>query len=211
MKIIQNSIRIIFLLLFIFLTLNGNPMIWFIFFAISLIVAIFFGRIYCGYICPMNTCMVFVNGSMKNHRNDKRQVPYWLLKKQAPYIFLLLTIISVLVLKQIFHVNLPIMLIWIFISIFSVTIFKPYVFHNHICPFGVLQKLFSKSPIFSKAIDTQKCINCLKCQKVCNSNAINFNNSKLEINSSLCHQCQDCTLTCPLDAINYRKKSRANK
>ena len=54
MKYIVNAIRILFLALFIFLLANGKVVLWLALFAISLIAALIFGRVYCWYVCPMN-------------------------------------------------------------------------------------------------------------------------------------------------------------
>ncbi|NLJ94805.1 MAG: 4Fe-4S binding protein [Clostridiaceae bacterium] len=32
-------------------------MVWLILYGLSLLAALFFGRLYCGYLCPMNTLM----------------------------------------------------------------------------------------------------------------------------------------------------------
>ena len=58
MKYITNIIRILFLALFIFLLTNGKVMLWLALFGASLVAALIFGRIYCGYVCPMNTLMI---------------------------------------------------------------------------------------------------------------------------------------------------------
>ena len=204
MRFIQNALRILFLILFILLTVKGNPMIWFAFFAVSLILALLFGRIYCGYVCPMNTAMVIMDKPFSKKRNPDKQIPNWLSNKLTPYIFLLITVVLVLITKKVLQISFPVMLIWIILAVVSLIVFEPYVFHNHICPFGVLQKLFSKSPIFSKYINTEKCILCMKCKNVCDSNAICINsNNELVISKNLCHQCQSCTLVCPVQAIKY--------
>ena len=58
MKYIANIIRILFLALFLFLLVSGKMMLWLALFGVSLIAALIFGRIYCGYACPMNTLMI---------------------------------------------------------------------------------------------------------------------------------------------------------
>ena len=58
MKYIINIIRILFFVLFIFLLLNGKMMLWLALYAVSLLAALLFGRVYCGYVCPMNTLMI---------------------------------------------------------------------------------------------------------------------------------------------------------
>ena len=57
-KTIITMIRVFFLLLFIFLNAIGKSVIWLGIYAVSLLLVPFFGRIYCGYICPMNTLMI---------------------------------------------------------------------------------------------------------------------------------------------------------
>ena len=58
MKYVINAVRILFLALFIFLVMTGRVRMWLIIFAASLAAALFSGRIYCGYVCPMNTLMI---------------------------------------------------------------------------------------------------------------------------------------------------------
>ncbi|HBD86889.1 MAG TPA: hypothetical protein DC001_05625, partial [Clostridiales bacterium] len=58
MKYIANIIRILFLALFLFLLVSGKMMLWLALFGVSLIAALIFGRIYCGYAWPMNTLMI---------------------------------------------------------------------------------------------------------------------------------------------------------
>ncbi len=58
MKYIANIIRILFLALFLFLIANGKVMLWLVLFAVRLIAVLIFGRVYCGYVCPLNTLIV---------------------------------------------------------------------------------------------------------------------------------------------------------
>ena len=48
MKWLVTIIRVLFLGLFIFLIVTGNMLLWLALFAVSLIAALFFGRVYCG-------------------------------------------------------------------------------------------------------------------------------------------------------------------
>ena len=108
------------------------------------------------------------------------------------------------------HVNLPILFIWLAISILATLRYKPEVFHNYICPFGVLQRVFGRAMIFSKKVDAELCIGCKKCEKVCPSMAIAVNGEdrKAEISKSLCHQCNNCSAACPVSAIRYQRSAR---
>ena len=78
MKYIANIIRILFLALFLFLLVNGNVMIWLVLFAISLVAALIFGRVYCGYVCPMNTLMIPTEWLSKKLNLQTSATPKWL-------------------------------------------------------------------------------------------------------------------------------------
>ena len=99
------------------------------------------------------------------------------------------------------------LLIWLSISIIVTLRYKPEVFHNYICPFGALQKLFGKFAFFSRRVDEAVCIGCKKCEKVCPSLAIAVQgeNNKAGIETKLCLQCTECIEICPVDAVKYNK------
>jgi polyferredoxin len=78
MKYVADIIRILFLGLFIFLFAGGKVMLWFALFAVSLVAAFFFGRIYCGYVCPMNTLMIPAGWLSKKLKLQKAEAPGWL-------------------------------------------------------------------------------------------------------------------------------------
>lgn len=78
MKYIINIIRIFFLALFLFLLVNGKVMLWLILFGVSLVAALIFGRVYCGYVCPMNTLMFPVEWLSKKMKLQTSKSPKWL-------------------------------------------------------------------------------------------------------------------------------------
>ncbi len=205
MKWIVNIIRILFLGLFLYLVMAGNMFLWLAIFGVSLIAAIFFGRVYCGYACPMNTVMIPIEWISKKLKIQKQETPKWLKKGVLPWSALGISIIVMILSKKALHINLPILLIWLSISILVTLRYKPEVFHNYICPFGVIQKLFGRFALFSNRVDKNACIGCKKCEKVCPSLAIavNGDNKKAIISTKLCHQCTNCSAVCSVSAINY--------
>jgi len=50
-------------------------------------------------------------------------------------------------------------------------------------------------------INTEKCIACGKCAKVCQYNALAFVKDKVLVFEELCHGCGSCKLICPVEAI----------
>lgn len=207
MKYLPTIIRVLFLALFLFLIVNGKVVLWLVLFAISLFAALIFGRIYCGYICPMNTVMIPVEWLSKKLHIQTENVPNWLKNGYFPWITLVISVAIMLLSKRLLHISLPILPFWLVVSIFVTLRYKPSVFHNLICPFGILQKTFGKFATQSKNVNKDVCIGCKRCEKVCPSMAIVVaaKDKKATIDPALCHQCTNCQQVCPTNAIHYTK------
>lgn len=204
MKHIINLVRLLFLGVYIFLMASGKNMLWFGLFGITLILAVFFGRIYCGYICPMNTLMIPTDWISKKMKIKTDKTPKWLSSGKLGWISLIASIALMIFSKRVLQKNIPVLIIWIIVAILVTLRYKPHVFHNLICPFGVLQKTFGRFAIFSERVEQSKCIGCKKCEKVCPSVAIEVkSDKKAEIETSLCFQCTNCIQVCPTDCIKY--------
>lgn len=207
MKYMPNLIRILFLALFLFLLANGKVMLWFALFAVSLLAAFIFGRVYCGYICPMNTVMIPAEWLSKKLQLQKTTMPRMLKNGYFSWITLVISIAVMLMAKSLLHVDLPVLPFWMVISILVTLRFGPDIFHNLVCPFGALQRTFGRFAKRSKKVDKDSCIGCKLCEKACPANAIVVNpkDKKAVINTALCHQCTNCLQVCPKSAIHYGK------
>ena len=207
MKYITNIIRILFLALFIFLLANGKVLLWLALFAVSLVAALIFGRVYCGYACPMNTLMIPIEWLSKKLKLQTADTPKWLKNGYFTWITLSISVAVMLLSKRLLHVDLPILPFWLVMSILITLRYKPAVFHNLICPFGALQRSFGRFVRLSEKVDKDACVGCKLCEKACPSNAIvvSSEDKKAVINTALCHQCIKCQQVCLKDAIHYSK------
>jgi len=213
MKRIASFIRILFLALFLSLLANGKASLWLVLFTVSLIAALIVGRVYCGYVCPMNTLMIPVEWLSKKLKLQTSNIPKWLRNGYVPWIALVVSVAAMLLSKRLLQIHLPILPFWQVIALLVTLRYKPAVFHNLICPFGALQKTFGRFARFSEKVNRDDCIGCKLCEKACPSNAVVVSavDHKAEINPALCHQCINCTLACPKTAIHYDKKQAGSQ
>ena len=198
-------IRIAFFGIFLFLILIGKPFIWLALYGLSLILALFFGRIYCGFMCPISTVMGPAEFLSKKMSIQTDKTPKWLSSGVFAWIFLALSIALMLIFKKALKIDLPIIPIWIAVGFLVTLRYKPHVFHNLICPFGTLQGIFGRKPLFSKKVDKETCIWCRLCEKACPSDAIKVSSEtkKATITPNICHQCTNCKDVCLKGSILY--------
>lgn len=78
---------------------------------------------------------------------------------------------------------------------------------NDICPVGAILALFSRFSLFRPVIDTEKCIGCGKCGKMCKASCIDTKNHSVDM--SRCVVCMDCIENCSVNAISYKLRKTA--
>lgn len=206
-KHLATLIRLAFLALSFFLVLQGRMVIWLGLFVASMIGALVFGRFFCGYVCPMNTVMRPVAWLSKKLSSQTSHTPKWLRSGWLAIVLLVVSVPTMLLAKKILQREIPVVLIFLALSVLVTLRYKPEVFHNLLCPFGILQKLTGRYALYSEKVSPDACIGCKKCEKVCPSTAIKVGSTsrKAVIDRSLCHQCADCVAVCPTKAIRYQK------
>lgn len=204
---IITSIRILFLLLFFVLLKNDKLVIWLILFGASLLLAPFFGRIYCGYICPMNTVMIPTDSFAKKLKLKTDKTPKWLSSGNFAWFTLFISIGVFIFTRKVVNKNFPVLIVWLVLSVLITLRYKTSIFHNLICPFGKLQESFGKFAQRSHKVDIDKCIGCKLCEKVCPNESVVVDSvsKKANIDPALCLQCSNCEMVCPTKAIAYTK------
>ncbi|MCM1517416.1 MAG: 4Fe-4S binding protein [Pseudoflavonifractor sp.] len=77
---------------------------------------------------------------------------------------------------------------------------------NTICPVGATLSLISRHSVFHIEIDTDKCIQCHRCEHTCKAHCIDLRDHVID--SSRCINCFDCLPVCPNDAISYTARRK---
>lgn len=204
----RRVIQYAFLAIFIAVVLSGKMVLWLGIFVAALLAGKLYGRVYCGYMCPMNTVIQGVEKlSIKNGWQTKT-IPKLLQNKYLPWIVLVGMIAMMLMSKRVLHMELPILLILMAVSILMTIRYEQKVFHNNVCPYGAILSIVDRKSRFATQVDADLCIGCKKCEKVCPSGAIQVSSlvKKATVDKSICHQCTDlCQGECPTNAIQYKK------
>src|SRR5690554_3408227 len=89
--------RIIFLILFVVLFLTKKIQLWLVVYAIGFLLSFFYGRIYCGYLCPMNSGMNAVDKLAKKFKIQKKSIPPILTNPRLAYGVLALSLGAMIV------------------------------------------------------------------------------------------------------------------
>jgi polyferredoxin len=153
----------------------------------------------------MNTLMVPVDWLTNKLGLKRRQVPTLFKGQIGAIILLIISVGLFLISKKVLGKNLPLLFIFLVIAVVVTIFYKPTFFHNHLCPFGLVQSWTGRFASRSKKVSQDDCIGCKRCEKVCPSDAVIVRDidQKAVIDPTLCHQCQNCTVACPTHAIAY--------
>ena len=180
-------------------------MLWFVVFVVSLLVAVVLGRVYCGYACPMNTLMIPTEWLSRKLKLQVDQHPKWLRSGNLGWFALVASILVMVISQIVLGKNVPVLLVWLALSVLITLRYKPAVFHNLICPFGPPQKVFGRFAMFSERVNKEGCTGCKLCEGVCPSDAIKVKaaDRKAEVEPAFCFQCTNCQQVCPTDTISY--------
>lgn len=201
-KIVQRSIQILFLALFVVLAINGKIQVWMGIFVLSALASLVFSRFYCGWLCPINTVLKPVTWVKKKLHIKSFKVPNFL-KKTWVRIFMLVLFLGILIFTLKTGKRLPVLPISVALGFVLTLFFPEELWHRYLCPYGTILSLPSRKAKFGMKIDEEKCISCGKCMKVCPSVAITKEGKKYSITKNDCLVCRACTEVCPVDAITY--------
>ncbi|MBN2657131.1 MAG: 4Fe-4S binding protein [Spirochaetales bacterium] len=198
------------LILFFGLTVAGKLQLWFAIFMLGVLISVFAGRFYCGWICPMNTIFRPLSWFYGKLKIKRLKSPKFLSGNGFRY-FILILFLALMIFVRILHVKMNILLYLTMLSVLVSLVFEEAFWHRKICPFGTILSLTSRKAKVAMNIDESGCIGCGACQKKCPSDSIitkeDGKRYNLKHECLMCYQCIDAcpTKVCEIGTIQERK------
>ena len=195
--------EISFLILFMFIIRSGKYQLWLLLFALGVIFSMLFSRIFCGWVCPMNTLFRPLRSLFEKLGLKRIKTPKFMKKPAVRYLFLII-FMGIMISNLRSGMNLPVIMIITGIAIIITVVFEEALWHNRLCPLGTILNLTSNFSVKGMKIKEEKCISCGKCQIVCPTHVIEtLGTGKRYIHKKDCLVCYSCQAVCPTEAIRY--------
>lgn len=195
--------EIIALALIVLLVKNRKLQMWFLVFGAGVLVSLFAGRFFCGWVCPMGTLFRPIGWVYKKLGIKRLGVPKFMEKGWVRVLFLLL-FVALMVVTRVLKLKVNVLLYMIVFSVVLTLVFTEELWHRRLCPFGTILSVTSRLAPGGMNIKRDDCIACGKCQRVCPSGSIVTAEDKKRINRPWeCLLCYNCVDTCPTDACVY--------
>lgn len=170
------------------------------------VIAIFFGRVFCSYVCPLNTILELIPVNKKIELKNK-MLPV--------YSMLTILVVSTLISFPIFNAVSPVYtlmrvilfgvgaeIIIVLLAVGAGFIWGKKIWCRTLCPVGAMYGLLGMKKRLVVDIDYSKCIECGKCSMECTMGLIP--NSKDSGYKFSCTNCGDCVSACNQKAISYK-------
>lgn len=197
----RKAVQALFLVVFIALIAAGNNQVWLGLFLLGVLLAMFVGRIYCGWICPINTVIELIIRITKEVGIKRLGVPE-VIKKPVFRYGMLAAFIAVMFLVLVSGKKIPVFALLLLLGMGLSIFYHEGLWHRYLCPYGTILTAASSLTKHSLKIDPELCKACGRCTKVCPGEAVIRCETYL-IDKGLCLQCLECITNCPRKAIHY--------
>lgn len=204
-KNLQLITQISFLIVFLLLFINGKVQLWMSLFLLGIIASFIFGRIYCGWVCSINTVMNSVKWIKKKLHIKSWRIPRFLTIPWVRYAVLGL-FAALFIFIMVTGKKLPVLPALFLIGVLLTFLFPEELWHRYLCPYGAILSLSSSKTKHSMSVYKDKCTNCSLCKRVCPANAIEKKEDHHEIIKNECIVCMECSRICKKNAISYKRK-----
>lgn len=199
---LQRLSQVVFFAIFISLMVIGRIQLWALILVTGIGGTYFFGRFYCGWICPIQTAILPLT-AYKNKRGIQG-LSYQPVQKH-PWIrySILFAFIALFAFTMVSGKKVPVLPSIFLLGVLMTLFFPEALWHRHLCPYGTLMHFVGKYAKRSMHIDADTCINCKRCQKVCPAEAIEATSQTHIIRKDECLVCLACSHACPKSAVSY--------
>jgi polyferredoxin len=171
-------------------------------FLLGTVASLFLGRIFCGWICPINTVMNAVTWIKKKLHIKSLKMPPFLSKSWVRFIALGL-FIAAFIFIMVSGNKLPVLPILFVLGILTTLFFPEELWHRYLCPFGIILNYPATMSKHTMLIDATQCNNCGVCKAVCPAKAVE-RYEKHHITKGYCLVCMKCSNSCNKNAISYK-------
>ena len=202
-KYLQLTLQITFLALFIILMITGKVQLWMGLFTLSVLAVFILGRVYCGWICPINTVMRGITRMKKKLHIENFRIPRWLTKSWIRILVLGL-FVAVFVFTMVSGKKLPVLPVLFAIGAVLTFFFPEELWHRYLCPYGTIMSIPAPKSKHAMAIEPELCNSCGMCMRVCPAKAVKKSEGHYEILKKDCIVCMDCSRACKQKSIGYR-------
>ncbi len=210
---IRFSIQIFIIILAVFLLITGVIYFNILFIIASLLLALLFGRLFCGWLCPLGFWTERIMGRI----TSDSELPEFFKTKTFRYLFTIVFLTTFVSLWYFFPFERFLFPLLLMGAMFGfATILGLFSFDKawcaYICPWGVLSSLLGKYAPYQLGIRGE-CQGCEACVEACPidevpAQAVKEKESKEVPNlPSRCIRCLECSRACPNDSIDVIKKS----
>jgi len=189
-------------------------------FGAVVLVTLLFGRVFCGWACPLGATQFFLLRREHGKKNHRREIPheYHSILRWSKYGVLGILIALVILTGQpIFQDIDPFRALFnldfrwgvplaFLIVVLAASLIVGFPFCKYVCPLGAFLGLLQPLSLF-KIRFSSSCTNCKVCSTVaCDYGAIEPGETCPTINQRECVRCGECLSRCPGGAISFTAK-----
>lgn len=195
--------QVLFLVLFATLLSMGRIQLWFIVFATGILMSTVVGRVYCGWICPMNTVMRWITAFKGKYKIKSFSTPKSL---ESPWVrgVVLALFLCTFLLVKITGIKLPVLPAIFSIAILLTLLFPEELWHRYLCPYGTILTVPASVAKKSIKINRLQCNNCGACTRVCPTRSAEKWIESHRIEKKECLSCGTCIEKCRKTAIVFK-------